>query len=660
MATKNIRVYAAESAEVKESSPNSNFGHVTVTSGEQSYALLLVKFGAIQGDALYCKLVGVSIGVYVQSMTVPLSHVALRVSSLKAEFDANLVTYNTSPYTGPFGYTEARPSAIPGYIITELNLNSYPSLSPVRHVLQYGSAISCGDLAIQTAMGLNKPYLDISYDDSQIAGLRFFRQTPAPGTYIDKNAENIFSWETKNTFETLGTLYQQNAVLEWRTGTTGESHKIQCGTDTSVTLFPGTLIGENIQYRVTVTANSGIRTTSDWIPLITTEPAPTSRIISPNNAVLDGSIDNVFSWSHTISTGTAQTAFDLQTSPDEVTWTTLRSMATSDTFTVIPADTLNGGDLYWRVRTYNTDGVAGEWSSVAHCIVLAAPSTPLVSVVDNSPRFAIRWQQLGQEAFEIRLDGEVVAKTFGTESSYRHNNYLADGNHQIEVRVQNKYGLWSAWDALSLTISNVAGSQIMLNATAGTPANLYWATVGSYDAYLVYRNGLLIVKTTENSYQDHFALGLSTYQVRGVYADTGYYTMSNSVELDIAVDALMIASVKDPKWLHLRLSATQIRTRSQSAARSVGYLHLSGRSLPSAEIGEAVDRTYQFDVAFKLRDKESCDALEALLGTLVCVKDPYGMRVVGVFGSYTMTSNLFYRSYSCQITPTDWEEEVRP
>lgn len=654
MANVTARVYANASAEINSDEPSTNLGTSTVTSGTKGISYLLMSFAALPDAVLYCKIVSACIGVYMQAWNHSSSSLSRATDALEDVFDEKTVTYNSRPgnFGGSFGYKKAYSADVPGYFLSpEVN-----NLTTIRNVVNYGVQVDVGYIQMQTSRGTYKPYLEIVYDDSSVSAFKFTRLRPSEGTYIDKNAANVFDWSVSPTISTIGTLSQTNAVLEWRNGTSGTINQVQCGANASVTLPAGTLVGNDIQWRVTVTASSGVQTVSDWISLDTTEPTGTSNVVSPKNAVLDGTADNTFTWEHIISTGTAQTAFDLQTSPDGVTWTTLRSMTTSETSVVIPANTLTGGDLYWRVRTYNTDGVAGEWSEAAHCIVVAAPAAPLVSIVDTAPRFSIRWQQSGQQGYEIMLDGQLIAKKWGETSFYQYDGYLTPGSYEVKVRIQNQYGLWSEWGSASLPIANTEGAAITLYAEADNVVRLQWSTTGAYDAYLIYRDGQLIGQTQEMTFTDNFAMGAVVYEVRGIYEAAGNYTLSNAVAVEASVDVLMISPVKDPAWQQIPLSTSSLRSRSHSATQSVTYLHYTGIDLPSAEIGEALDKTYRFDAAFPQTEKAAADAFEDLIGKLVCVKDPDGYRIVGVLGTHSLTSNPFYRSYSCTVTLVGWKE----
>ena len=254
------------------------------------------------------------------------------------------------------------------------------------------------------------------------------------------------------------------------------------------------------------------------------------------------------------------------------------------------------------------------------------------------------------------VDGTVIAKTFSVESIYRHDGYLEPGTHKVQVRIQNKYQMWSEWGTANLQIENVEGEEIQLAAAGNNEVALSWNTSGAYDSYIVYRNGVKIAETANTAYIDHFAVGEAAYQVGGVYADSGYYTLSNVATVAISPETLLIADVSNPMWIELPLSASSLRSASLSASQSVTYTHYIGGGLPGAEIGEAVSKSYDLDCAFKATDLERIRQFEALLGKVVCIKTPSQRRIVGVMSQMSARENRFYVAYSAPITEVRWEE----
>ena len=93
-----------------------------------------------------------------------------------------------------------------------------------------------------------------------------------------------------------------------------------------------------------------------------------------------------------------------------------------------------------------------------------------------------------------------------------------------------------------------------------------------------------------------------------------------------------------------------------SVSRAVTYQQFLGAQLPTATVSDALTISHQLSTALPWSRKADADRLEAMIGQLVCVKDPRGERFVGVLGSYSKTSSRFYLAYSLTITPVDWEE----
>ena len=80
-----------------------------------------------------------------------------------------------------------------------------------------------------------------------------------------------------------------------------------------------------------------------------------------------------------ISTGTAQTAYELQTSSNMGGQYTTRSTAETDASSfATPAGQFAQGTLMWRVRTKNGDGVWGSYSAAATIIIRRAPVVPVI------------------------------------------------------------------------------------------------------------------------------------------------------------------------------------------------------------------------------------------------------------------------------------------
>jgi len=497
-----------------------------------------------------------------------------------------------------------------------------------------------------------------SWAEISVADPVIYGASPSSG-YIDENVDNTFRWRTAQTagYTTIF-VAQASAVFRWRNTEGDTIHTISLATEESVTIPAGTFVADTVQWQVTTVSKTGVATTSDWFPLSTVEVLSTAQAISPDNVILDGTKPAVFAWKHIISTGTEQTAAELQISPDNATFTTLVRVSGNASTYVAQANTLTAGELYWRVRTYNTDRRPGSWSNVAHVVVVAAPAAPSVQLETVSPRPVIRWQAEGQQAYEVITGATSSGIKFGADKSYQPKKPLPDGEHTISVRVQNKFGLWSEWGKVAVTVKNAPGDDITMAVKGGYTAHLQWSSATVYSRYIVVRDGKWIAETTDLSYTDNFSIGVPQYQIIGFLSDGVNYAVSNLDTVQIQCDTVVIAEVDNPVWQRLGLSESSSRQISARANQTVRYIHYTGSPLPSAEVGEAVDKSISFDCAFLHSQQDQADALEALMGRVVCVKTAQGQMAVGVLGGYSLKATRFYRAYSCTVTDIAWKEEI--
>lgn len=484
--------------------------------------------------------------------------------------------------------------------------------------------------------------------------------TPSSG-YVPKFKDSTFRWSlaqpTSPTYSKP--ITQSSAVFRWRESSVSTPHEIPVqGSETQVTIPSGTFSSDTIQWMVSATAQNGSTASSDWMTCSTVEQLSSARAISPKNTVVKSDVQNLFAWEHIIETGTLPTGYDLEYASGDGGWVSIASAVSSDTSALVPAYTLPGGTVQWRVRTYNTDDSPGTWSEPVSIIVAAPPSTPSIYIERSSPRFSIRWSQTGQEAYEVELDGIVVAQTYGATASYTYSDLAEPGTHTVRVRIQGKYGLWSEWGTASLTISNSASGSIALQAETDHSGDvtLVWSPSQSFTSYEVFRNGRRIHTTTGTDAKDCFAIGASSYYIRGVVDDAGNYIVSSAATVQVAIPFVQIASVENPIWTRLPYSTTDNREASLTASKAVTYQHFAGSALPSAVVGDALDQYYRFSCAIPYKEAAARALLESLIGKVVALKDPRGFLVIGVLDTYTRSESRFFVSYSCGITLIEWED----
>ena len=572
--------------------------------------------------------------------------------SLAEPFDETTVTYNTAPgTTNPYWRPFAKAS-------TEKSWSSGNAMYSSAMWLWYKNGISVDEInTLDTAMSNYRPYMLVTYRNNDVTAT-LSGMSPASG-YVPKGSANVFSWELTRSGACLEELKATSTIFRWRAGRSGTINTIACGTAQKVTVPAGTFTTNDIQWSVSVTLNTGETVTSDWIDLSTAEAAPSAKPTSPVGVVIDATIANRFSWQHIISTGTPQSKADLQWSADGTTWNTLATVTGENQYYDVPANTFTSGTKYWRVRTYNTDGTASAWSEKAEFIAINAPSAPSIVIQSTGPRPRITWQTTEQEAYQLTLSSGYASGTvYGTEKAWRSPVYLADGSYTVRVRVQNKYGMWSEWSAAALPISHTEGEAINLTATDGHEAALTWQTAGSYNFYLVERDGVAIARTVQKQYIDHTSIGSVTYRVRGCYDESDNYGVSNSDTVEILPETNMICDLETGVWLEMSLSETQLRTNITSFSAGVSTVHLAGLAYPVEERSEQRDRAMSVACAWPHAQRAAALALEALVGRLVCLKDRYGNMAIGSLQSLESNCDEFMRRYSFTISHTNREEAI--
>lgn len=685
-------VQASGSTAVAKNHPNTNYSNLTqyklfadpftgeagnVKQGDNIY----IKF-PVPGDAYKFKRVSkVTLSFYAQPTEDSgngYKQIWTYVNALESQFDTSVITYATRPeisqtYTGISEHADGKWTALNEIV----QLNAVFDLAQYRvkkeevkkgiengFVVAFRGAVSgTSEAVFYGEKSTRKPFLTCEYSNDNV-GIKADNLSPSAGAFVNRTQKNTFTWDAEDDTDPTQVCFaevkQTYAVFEWRVKNASTSKTINVsGATTACTVPANTFPSGTIEWRVKVTANSGTTTTSAWQEITTTDVTPTAKPVSPSGIVIDATIVNRFSWQHIISTGTPQSKADLQWSADGTTWNTLATVAGENQYYDVPANKFTSGTKYWRVRTYNTDGTASAWSEKAEFITINAPSAPSIVIQSTGPRPRITWQTSEQEAYQLKLSSGYASGTvYGTEKAWRSPVYLADGSYTVRVRVQNKYGMWSEWSAAALPVSHTEGEAITLTATAGHEAALTWQTAGSYDFYLVERDGAAIARTLQKEYIDHTSIGSVTYRVRGCYADSDNYGVSNSDTVEVLPETNMICDLETGVWLEMRLSETQLRTNRTSFSAGVSTVHLAGLAYPIEERSEQRDRALSVACAWPHSQRAAALALEALVGRLVCLKDRYGNMVIGSLPSLESNCDEFMRRYSFTISHTNREEAI--
>lgn len=515
-------------------------------------------------------------------------------------------------------------------------------------IVIYDQGSVFGSYPVVYGSGSNhEPYLEYVYEEGSLT-----TYTSSPIGYVDRTKNILFSWKTSYTGFPIENISQTSAQIQWKNGESGTVNNISVsGGSTEYRMNANTLPrSQNILWRVVAQTAEG-QSASEWTTVQTQDSISTAVAISPSASYVDGQKEMLFTWNHVTDTGTPQTGYEIQYKTAASDWTTAQQESTENEYAYITAGTLPSGYVTWRVRTYNADGIAGEWSNKLTIVVIAAPKAPSVSVSVSAPRPVISWQSREQQAFEVEIGNIKSGTVYGTGKSYQWPNFLENGTQIARVRVLNEFGIWSPWGSTSFSVSNVPSeSAISVFGTNGIDAGLAWNSIPEASEYWVYRNSERIAKVSGLDYNDRLYLGTASYFVRAVHNDGYNYTDSNRVTLTLSVDRAMITAL-DGKWLDIGYSLTSLPAIQTTRTRDVAMMQYGGAVLPIPEVSPFEQRTYSISCAFT--DRNEAKRFDELLGRLCCVKDQYGSCVVGMLYSYSKVQNTFTVAYTATLYEVD-------
>lgn len=668
MATYNHKLMAVQTAMTSSAEPGRNW------HGQPSYFIsfdrnynqgyILLSFDEIPTSFRKKELISGSVHIYVNS---PNEEGQIWANNLKSPFDENTVTFNSH---GTIGTTDP-PDYLYGSQTTWASI-SIGSPITISQMIKNGAAVwphrvfTTGgtEYTLYSHLSSYVPYLEIFLQDYVIR-IAESNASPSKG-FINEKRENTFSWNIKQPRFAFDEIGQSSAKFRWRPDGESNYTEIQVSGNTqSVTIPAGTFTTDKIQWQVVVTSDDGIEgTPSDWFTLTTVDSKSSAKAVSPDNVVVDGSFPVEFRWNHIIDTGSEQTKYELEYSSDNgLKWTPLKSESTSNTFATIPADTLPAGSLLWKVRTYNTDNVAGDWSEPAGFVVRAAPTAPSISSISAEPRPVVRWQAVGQQAYEISVySGDLLiyttGETAGTEKERKIQEYLQPGVYTVRMRVWNSYNMASPWGSGSVTVPN---SEITPPFAAVSVGSGYAEIVGngsSFQKFYILRDGVPIAKMQDGIYRDYAVVGTHTYVVRGVTAND-LFADSEPQTATISLPYSMAASVSAlSEWVPMiyRRNADPAMTESiQSMGQAV---FVSGRALPIFEQAEYWNNTLSF--VYSYRTAEEYNKMRDLLrkGETVRYRGRDGAAYWMVLTGLQTNVDYLSRDFTLSAQEVDYVEEI--
>jgi len=504
-----------------------------------------------------------------------------------------------------------------------------------------------------------RPILIVEYDDTQLIPSQIRASNAPTSGYINpRNAQN-FAWDydiTQPEFCYADGVTQASATFYWREGNSGAYTSIAISGNTKNVTIPANTFpaASSIQWYVTGTDSFGSSSQTPVYTLSTSAAAMAATPAAPVGAVEDGSGVIRLEWTTSSSDGYPQDGADLQISTDGSIWTDLASVLGTVKAYDAAAGTFTAGTVYWRVRGYNIDGTAGNWSAAAQFVCVAAPLEPSV-ISDGVPFATVEWQVEGQQAYRITVDGKVYGPYFGADKRWTAQDYLRDGEHTITVEVQGAFGLWSQPGAVSFTVENSPADPVTLNGSFDRDAALSWITAAATQDFLIYRDGVQIGHTAGYAFDDRRVLGQHSWQVINRLA-SGHYTASNIVTGALRSCVTAIALLSGGPWIELKLSENSESVQSFSWRRTTSLRHVRGAAYPVLETSSFEDLVGSYDVSFP--DVESMRAFEELRGRTVILKSRGGQVLIGCLATFSKSMKDFYISCSFSVQQIHAEDYI--
>ncbi len=448
--------------------------------------------------------------------------------------------------------------------------------------------------------------------------------------------------------------------------------------------------GKNYQWRAKIITDDGTTDFSAWADFTTLDATPGApTLIYPQSKYLDGASAITFTWQHNVSTGSTQHAYDLQYKQTG-DWISLVShfVSSAQSYTVA-ANTFEAGQMYWRVRTYNIDNVAGSYGTSAANVVQAKPVTPIINGIIGTPRGTVYWQSVGQQAYEVilkDLNGNIIGQTgavFGAARSQTAYAFIPNGNYVVYLRIQNGQGVWSDYATMTVHVENSPPSgddylvatplfgAVKLDITLPTPLDVTYvgeSYVGEpYAAHQPYnasgtryilRDGKPIALITGTTYIDYTCSGEHKYVCR-IATSSGNYFDTKPVTASPIIKYACISKFSDPQnVLVLMLNEGSAPKFGNQLTRVYSEHFFAGRKLPVHDETEHYNSSWDYTYSFVR--KSDYDALYQLFldGETVMFRDGKGYKSVGTLANVKPVINAKFISASFTIVETDVNEEI--
>lgn len=406
----------------------------------------------------------------------------------------------------------------------------------------------------------------------------------------------------------------------------------------------------NIYAIITVDDNQTARVNMGNVSTVDAKPSVTA--LSPINAVTYGNV--TFKWNYSISTGTKQRAFTIHWSTNGVDdWHGLAVQVESPAQSYT-AYVPNSGTTYWRVRVFNQDLLASDFSAVNSFVNNIPPAAPTLTRLNTVGRPSVSWESSAQVAYQVQFltkAGDIFEDSgtvYTGNKTYQATNYFPMGGYSVRVRIYNALGVASNWLTRQFTIIAYL-TPPPFTVTLGNPGLIInISATDVYAKYYILRNGVPIGVTTGDTYYDYFANGKTTYTVIGV---TSYDNSAQSTQtVNISTNTNMLVDLDGTIYRVNRRLASPVGV-AYNVTAVFDTAEFIGAERP--EFHFAKMREARFTVTFK-----DYVNIEEMLGKTMYYADMYGNGAYVCITSIGRTESRFGNETSAELQVTHYDDRI--
>lgn len=657
---KTITIYPTKDTYVMKSKPNDNFGDNTTLILNDSlngaayifFPLSGLEHKTIKGNA--------RVSLYVTDMT---GDDTIASWVIEEEWQEKTLTWNLSQGISKRKLNKKKAVWNTGYHdieVDNIEIQAYVDGSKPYYGFAFTSDWKGHFIDVNSReASTNKPYLTLVYEDTPPS---IPTSLYPDGLNLDARGVIRFSWkhnsEEKKIQKGYVLKYSIDNGLNWVTiekTTSNQYYDMPANTlpTTATVIWELETIDEiDGEYYSSPVATAKFNTA------ITPQKAPT--LTSPLSGYLDGSKPIVFRWNFVGGTAEdKQGKYDLQYSLNQgVSWVTITNSSNQEEH-ILPENTFRSGNIYWRVRTYNTYGDVSPYSEIGSFYVINSPPMPQITDVTNNARPVITWNSIEQQIYELQIlknDG-VIFETGSIPSesdrSYKLPMFLGDGEYLARLRVMNEYSLSSPWVEYMFIISTTKPQKPIIRLFS-SEYSIVIRTEETSLRTLVYRDDKMIGEIKEGYFEDYTGENRKEYKyfIRAVDENDNFNDSDIKIGKCRFRDNTLALASKPNDFIKLRYGFNSEPQKSTKVGNVGSLIYFDGRKYPATEFTEF--KEHAKTLSFFLRDKRELDNLIELIDKkqTLLYRDSEGENIYGTIFSIDYEKTTFGYDVSFTITKT--------